>query len=94
MIWNANIGISYVDYKLAALQAAGWRIRKAAQVESVGAITYVATKNDQRVVLSFNDKDQLIKLTGSINKKMGAATLVSPYDKDTVDRFMKYFKAL
>jgi hypothetical protein len=94
MIWNANIGIDYVDYKMAALQSAGWRIKQGTQIESVGDVTYIATKSDQRVVMSFNEKQELIKLTGSINQKMGVATYPRPYSKDATERFIKYFKAI
>lgn len=94
MLWNSNMSIDYDDYKMAMLQAAGWRIRSGTEIESVGFITYVATKSEHRVVMSFNENKDLIKLTGSINKKIGTATIVTPYNKEATDRFIKYFKAI
>jgi hypothetical protein len=94
MIWNNNMGISYVDYKLAALQTAGWHIKQGTQIESVGFITYVATKGSHRIVMSFTENDDLLKLTGSINQKMGVATYSMPYTTDATERFIKYFRAI
>jgi hypothetical protein len=94
MLWNSNMGISYVDYKMARLQAVGWRIREGTEIESTGFITYIATKGEHRVVMNFNENEDLIKLRGSINQKMGAATYMKPYSEEATDRFIRYFRAI
>jgi hypothetical protein len=95
MFWNN--GKKYIDYKMNALQASGWEVSHPEMIKASinkGLSKYVITRGQERVVMTFNKKGQVIQFSGSRLKEFGFNTYSHPFDEVDEARFMSVFRAL